>query len=900
MAADRAINMALRVQGIGDVERDFKRAGDAGETSFSRIERAANGAARQVSDYHARLKRVAQQARADVANLPEFHKGDALTAARGRNQFVLDRIDAEKSRIRAGLPDMTLPGAAKGAANAGLLARGLGAVGGAAGAAGLAVGLLTAGVGASVAAFNEHDRALDKFNATLAFSGNLSGATRRQIESMADRVVDATLQTQEATLAAAASLARVPGITATALEQALDASARFADAMGTDVAAAAEQTAAVLTALADNDIKALVKAMEGLNPVVAATILSLAEAGRTAEAQQAYFKALADAAGDGPNGAARSADRLGDSWNRLKQSVGENFAGPAASFVDALTDSLNFATDATGRLFRGLVALAAAPLTGLDPVRAAFRGRAAAQDPLPGGPSSATSTALGFFNSAQARLYDARADAILNPEKQKRTRRGGGRGGKSDAEREAERLAREAVAARKAADRVREANDDVVASYRQRADEAAARLGLEGGALESVERKQEIDAAVRRLQVDLIEKEVAARRAAAAAARKPFDEAAATTEATAALAAQTDELRRHAAALYDDEQAQKDFLAQQERAAALLEATRTPLELMKREVASLVDLLRAGTITADVFDRRMQQIAEDMVDAAERGRNAWQGFGADVAMSLRDIALNGGSAMDVLRQLVAITAGRLFDQNIGLPLADAIDGVTGNNRDKNIASARSALPQASDIAAGSVANLGTNADLAASALGRLAIGDPLAPLTGEADASAAALRGVTAGAGQFGTTLASIIASLSGGGGGGGLLGLALNLGASALSGGSAAGISNGGAAVKALGKTPGFAGGGFPPIGMPFDVGENGKERMMLLPGGGARVFSGDQTRRMAANDGVSATFVQNINIPERADPRRTGTTLARATQGAIHRAGVKGLAAGPRRNGR
>lgn len=896
--------MALRVQGIGDVERDFKRAGDAGETSFSRIERAANGAARQVSDYHARLKRVAQQARADVANLPEFHKGDALTAARGRNQFVLDRIDAEKSRIRAGLPDMTLPGAAEGAANAGLLARGLGAVGGAAGAAGLAVGLLTAGVGASVAAFNEHDRALDKFNATLTYSGNLSGQSARQIEAMADRVSAATLQTEASALAAAASLARVPFITAEGLEQALDASARFADAMGTDVTETAAETSKVLTAIARNDLPAVAEAMKEANAGWRDSVLNMVQAGNAAGATQAYLDGLAKAAGDGPNGAARSADRLGDSWNRLKQAVGENFAGPAASFVDALADSLNFATDASWRLLRGLVALAAAPLTGLDPVRAAFRGeRGGNERPAPGSPSALLGLALGKTTSVSNELSQRRLDSILNPDKPDRPRRtrSGGRGGKSDAEREAERLAREAEAARKAADRVREANDDVVASYRQRADEAGARLGLEGAALEAVERKQEIDAAVRRLQVDLIEKEVAARRAAAAAAGKPFDEAAATAEATAALDGQTVALRRHAAALYDDEQAQKDFLAQQERAAALFDATRTPLERIKREVASLVDLLRIGAehggITADIFDRRMQQLAENMVDAAERGRNAWQGFGADAVTSLRDIALNGGSAMDVLRQLVAITAGRLFDQNIGLPLADAIDGVTGNNRGKNIASARSALPQASDIAAGSVANLGANADLAASTLGRLAIGDPLAPLTGEADASAAALRGVTAGAGQFGTTLASIIASLSGGGGSSGLLGLALNLGASALSGGSAAGISNGGAAVKALGKTPGFAGGGYPPIGMPFDVGENGKERMMLLPGGGARVFSGDQTRRMANDNNAPPPIHNYFTIPERADPRRTATTVSRAVQGGIQRASTKGLAAGPRR---
>ena len=79
-SADRAINMAMRGLGIGDVERDFKRAGDAGEKSFSRVEKAANGAAREVSDYHARLKRVALAARADTADMPDMWKGDVLDA----------------------------------------------------------------------------------------------------------------------------------------------------------------------------------------------------------------------------------------------------------------------------------------------------------------------------------------------------------------------------------------------------------------------------------------------------------------------------------------------------------------------------------------------------------------------------------------------------------------------------------------------------------------------------------------------------------------------------------------------------------------------------------------------------------------------------------------------------
>lgn len=1025
---DRAINFPLRVQGIGDVERDFKRMGNAGEKGFGQVAKSANGAAREVSEYHARLKRVAAAARADVQNLPDMWKGDALDASRSRNAFVLDRINAEKGRIRSGLPDLTLPGAAEGAAAADGLAGALDGLGGKAGIAALALSALTVGVTLSIDAYDQHERALDKFNATLSFSGNLSGATAAQMVEMADRIAGATNQTEEALQGAAAGLAKVPGITAQALEEALTASARFADAMGTDVADTAETTGEVLTALAENDIKGLVKAMEGLNPVIAANILSLAEAGKTAEAQKAYFNALADAAGDGPNGVARNADRMAKSWENVKRSFGEAFAGPVTSGLDAIAGAIDFVSVRASGLLRILGSIGGAnTLAGLQGAQDVL---GAGGKPVGGGGNrvgSLAASALGMFSSVQARLYRNRADAILNPDKPDRPRRGGGGGGggKSDAEREAERLAREAEAARKAADRVREANDEVIASYRLRAEEAAERLGLEGAALDAVERRQEIEATVRRLSTDLIEKEVAARKAEAAAAKTSFDETAARTDATAALEKQTAALREHATALYDDEKAQADQIEQLERAAALYEATRTPIEMIRREVASLTDLLRAEAITPDIFNRRMNQLAEDMVDAARRGRDAWRGLGDEVSGSLKDIIFNGGDAMDVLRELIGIAASRMFDKNIGDPLSDVIDGLTGNNRDKNIATARAGLPAAADVAAGAVTHLGQNVDLVrepiamlgnasavtarfvesfglsvqatmarmnaaalAAPTGQLAAGNidlHNRPIVRNEDGSISTVRSMSFGTdegevlvptvrndgkmmsddeamdeyfrtgkhlgifdtpenatryaeqlhnaqeqeygqrvqgltqsaaaledaflnllpmtGQFGSVLAQALAALSGGGGGGGMsgfLGLALNLGASALAGGSSVGITNGGAAIKALGKTPGFAGGGDPPIGMPFDVGENGRERMILLPGGGARVFSNEQTRRMANDNHAPAPINNYFSIPERADPRRTATTVSRAVQGGIQRASSKGLAAGPRRAGR
>ena len=840
--ADRAINMALRVQGVREAERDFKRVGDEGAKAFSQIERSANGAAREVSEYHARLKRVAQQARADVANLPDMWKGDALDAARRRNVFVLTRINTEKSRIAAGAPDLTLPGAAEGAAAAAGLAKGLVGVGLAAGAAYAGIRTVVQAITPMIEAFDEHAQALDAFNASLSFTGNLTSATRSQIEKMAERVSYATLQTEESVLKASTSLARVPGLTTAAFEKALDASARFADAMGEDVQQTAEQTATVLTALAEGDLEALVRALDGkVNPALAATIVQLAQAGKTAEAQQAYIEALASAAGDGPNGLATKVDHLKDRWLKWAQTVGGFTVDTAAAGLSLLERGLQgvraYAELTNSSLLKLIFTLGSAPKEGA--------GRPANTDSadgsLFGGRAGLSRLLGGSQGQREAAEWRRLRDSILNkPEGSG----GSGGGGKSEAQREAERLAREAESARNAADRVTKSNDDVIESYRLRAAEAEERLGLEGAALDAVERRQAIDAAARRLSAEAIEKEVAARRAEAAAAGRSFDEAKATAEATDALKDKTDQLRDYAAAQIDAELAQKDFLAQQDRAQALYESTRTPLERVNAEVAQLGSDLRAGIIDADVFGRRIHQLAEEMVDAASRGRNAWTGFGADVATSLRDITLNGGKAKDILREIALMSIGRLYDQNIGIPLANAIDGLTGNDRTKNVAEAESAL------AAKAVGRLGVNSDLAADAMGRIAgLNAPLSGLGTDADTTARALRETAAGAGQFGTTLAQVIASLSAGGGGGGLIGSIVGIGASLLAGGSKIGITNGGSAIKSGYKSSGmkgFAGGGDPPVGMPFEVGENGKEIMYLLPGGGARVIGNDRARSM------------------------------------------------------
>lgn len=858
--ADRAINFPLRVQGIGDVERDFKRAGDAGSKSFSQVAKSANGAAREISDYHARLKRVATAARAEAANLPDLNKGNALTSARNRNAFVLDRVRGEQGRIRSGMPDLTLPGAAEGAREAGLFSAALRGVGGAAGIAG--IGLAAAGgvVLTSMAEYQAHERALISFNATLAMSGNASNAHADEIAQMAARVSDATLQTEEATLKAAASLARVPGITADVLDQAIDSSARFADAMETDVAATAEKTGAILTALAKKDLKALVTATDDLAEPLQKMILDLAQAGKTAEAQQVYLKALSDAAGSGPTGLATAADGAGEAWKRLKTSIGSMTSGPAESVLNAIAASLDFVRGKAHLLGAALDSVLTrqvkVDLTGGAPtgpsMPTAMAGRAfglfnAASGRSPLGMASLAFGSAPRWTAADSKALAAQKAAILNPDKPSKGRGGGGGGGKG----EADKLAREAEQARNAADRVAESNDKVLESYRERAEQASELLGLEGAALEAVERRHEIDAAVNRLSRDEIEKTVEARRAEAAAARQAFDATKALADATAAFEAKRAQARRDAENEYDDKKAREDNVKQLEMAQAIYERTRTPQERIKSELASSTDAFRNERINADTYARDVQRLAEAWVDAGGRIRNEWTGLGDEISGSLGEIIVRGGDAKEILKGLLESVALRVFDATAGNPLADWIDGMTGNSREKSVEEAKA------NLLGGAFDRVGVNADLAASALARVAgLDAPIAGLTDEASAAAKGLGDITAGAGKFGSTLSQILASLSSGGGGsggGGLIGSLISLATSALAGGGAGGTPGtaGGMDLR------GFAGGGRPPAGMPFWVGENGRELMMFDGGGGAQVIGNDRARGMSGVGGVGSVHV-------------------------------------------
>lgn len=903
MAGERAINLPLRVQGIGEVERDFKRVGSSGRDGFEQVRKAANGANQEVSEYTARLKRAAIAAKEAFDRSPDVQKARILDPAGykpARADFVRGAVELEQENIRKGLGETTqmwenynqkVDGSAISMTRAA--------------AAGAALGLALAGLISftrdSLEAFEEHEKILNAFHASLELTGNVSSATASQIEAMAGRIAQSTNQTEESALKAAASLAQIPGMTAAGMEAALDVASRLADALGTDVAdVITDIVSPAFQALTENDLKKFYEVTEGkVSAALQTMVLDLAKAGKTADAQRVFLEGLSIAAGENTT----KTDLLTNSWAEFQREIGKDLSGPVNAFRNLLAtalDDIRHKAEATNQSILSVIWTMAT-----NPQKYVAMPRNSGRDLIGASIGSAMSMTQSLTQQAIAAQEIAARRALEKTygDKPKPKRTGGsGRSGKSDAEREAEKLKREAEQARKAADRIEESNDDVVASYRLRAEEAEARLGQEGDALEAVKRRQEIEAAARRINTELIEKEVEARRKEAAVAGRQFDLAQATAEATAQVELQQDAVRGLAARLIDAERAQADFIRRQAEGKQLWEQTRTPMERVNAEVERSVEALRNGSINADTFNRRMDQLAESAANvayAADEAAQAWEGFGQDTARVFSDFILDGGEALDVVRELVRMGAERLLFQNFETPLANWIDAQTGNNRDRNIGEARSLLPTAADGAAGSLAAVEQQAYAAAQGLASIALGleNPMVGLTGEAERTRQAMADLAPEVADLGIVTNNVISMFSqlGSGNGGGLLSSLIGIGSSVFGGGIGPSASLTASARAAIEANPALFASGTErvPVGQPFYVGENGRELMELTRGGGLRVYSNQETRRReVAAGGGGNTVINNITIPQRTDPRRTASTVNRATQRALAKAARKGLA--------
>lgn len=133
----------------------------------------------------------------------------------------------------------------------------------------------------------------------------------------------------------------------------------------------------------------------------------------------------------------------------------------------------------------------------------------------------------------------------------------------------------------------------------------------------------------------------------------------------------------------------------------------------------------------------------------------------------------------------------------------------------------------------------------------------------------------------------------AGGSGGGGVLGSLLGV-ASGLFGGGGPSASLVGDVTSTIDANPGLFASGTDrvPMGRWFGVGENGIELMRMHSSGRLEVKGSAPTRRVLAEGNSAPMINMTVNVPERADPRRTASSIARSTQKAIARAARKGLA--------
>lgn len=505
VSADRFERNMDRIEGsAAKAERSIESFGKSAESSIpasggeaakglQKIGSEAAKAEGEFKQYQDRLERVANAARRAFARIPEVRLARQLDPSGfepAREEFARRIVEQEKLNITQGIGESTeaLDSLFTSSSKAGA---GLAKVAGFAAAAGAAITILAKGVVASLQAFDSAERDVERFNATVALAGNRSLASAESIRSIADAISDVTLQTEASTRTAAAELATVPGLAANALEEALSVSARLADALEQDVTDVVSGTVApALQALANDDIAALDEALLDLDPIIANTVVQLAEAGRTADAQKALFNGLANAAGNGPNSLATAADQLNERWIAAKKELGEDIASvtvPILEGIISVIDDVSFAAKMLRFEWSDLAAFLASPITATINIV-----RRAEQDTIAAAQQEARNRQFGDFAGRFLARQEAAARARAEEERQERIEsrntpsRGGGRSGPSAAQ-----LAeQEARRARQAAAEQERLDQEILRTRGRLARTEQERLDL---ALQSIDLQRRLD-----------------------------------------------------------------------------------------------------------------------------------------------------------------------------------------------------------------------------------------------------------------------------------------------------------------------------------------------------------------------------------------------------------------------
>ncbi|HRW61478.1 MAG TPA: phage tail tape measure C-terminal domain-containing protein [Defluviicoccus sp.] len=618
--ADRSLAIRLAVIDGGKVKAELRDVGDAGSRSLKRIEDAARPASR-----------------------------------------ALQALDGVAGEVRGNLESM--------AGRLGPLGAGLVRLG----PAGIAAAGAIAGVGLALTrSFQEAaeaDRSYRRLEAVLKATGHASGLTAGEIGVFAEAMEASTLVTAEAVQDAASVLATFRSVSGDTFTRALSLAQDLATVFGQDLSATATQLGKALEDPTQG-LTALRRVGISFTESERELITSLAETGRTAEAQRLILDALEKQVGGAgaaeAGGLTGATNRLGDAWGNLLEAIGrtpviasvahgalnilssaiEGITGaieddPIDARIDAAKNRLLRAKEDLARIEAGAagtpllgqrfateeqrqrVAALEAEVAKLEQIaKAESDAEAAAKARAEAGRKAAEVERLREALTGQRRDLDKALDQLANTpserialvnrelaETEKRLQALKAPDGSNIGEIDAALKQAEEIARRKIA----QINQPAVDQAQRAREEAARKAAAEQAA---AERAYQSNAKV----ID----DLARQLATFGNERQQFIDQAMERLSAGATDAQRQEVERLANALLDEKRAyeesaealrKKEQLRQE--GTRLIAETRTPAEQLAATVAHLNELQKAGAIDAETHGRALSQAYAEMDRSAQ-------------------------------------------------------------------------------------------------------------------------------------------------------------------------------------------------------------------------------------------------------------------------------------------
>jgi hypothetical protein len=184
------------------------------------------------------------------------------------------------------------------------------------------IGALATGVGFAISNTEDYVRSTRGLDAVLKATGNQTGLTSAQLRAFAEEQEAALGISAEAILDAEKALASFDGVAGTTFKNAIVAAADLSAVYGGDLSGNAQKLGVVLQNLAQGNVEGLTKGFKFLGTATLDSIVALAKAGQTAEAQTTLLEALKNTVG-GAGGAAVD-NTLSGAFFRLSDAVGDS------------------------------------------------------------------------------------------------------------------------------------------------------------------------------------------------------------------------------------------------------------------------------------------------------------------------------------------------------------------------------------------------------------------------------------------------------------------------------------------------------------------------------------------------------------------------------------------------